>query len=309
MTARKGGPFAVKQLLDEAAEAGDWIRALHLLSASLDLRCVHATSFVSPLVTETVFGNVPASLAERAMLLVERSAASVRHSTRVQQLMGFCLLCRVRREVSISSSSSIVDYGEEEGCKAELVQPPGVSAPPTAGSKNSSRTSTMNNATSAGGVTLSWKLACRVFAVSMQGCNLADPRSVLPQRNMQEILRHSVFNLHWAQALYHIYKQLPYETVQGPHAYLSMMRCAKHHRDGDFAIRVMKDFLSAYDAAPASFSKPGVRLLWTGFSKCSARPPGDVERVADAMRRRGLLDDVDEARLQHVALKAKCKKK
>jgi hypothetical protein len=247
----------MKRLLDGAAQRGEWLRAFHLLSASLCLGFHHSTSFVSPQVSEMVFSNVPESAVEPALLLLERSLASVRHSTRVQQLMGFCLLCSARLRSSSSSCG------------------------------------------------LSWELALRVFHSSTAKCDLQDPRSLLPQRNMQEVLRHCVFHAHWAKALYAVYRSLPYETTQGPHAFLSMLRCAKHFCDAVFAKQILHDFLSAYDKDRASFSRPGVKLLWAAYRKCRGCLPVDVRALAQEMRSRGLLDVMDEAELDRGAERAK----
>ena len=256
---------------------GDWIRATNLFSLSLDLGFAHTTAFISPRVTEVIFSNIAHEALAVQLLL--RSVASVPHATRAQQLMGYNILCKSRCSIQGSTAS--------------------------------------NESVSSGG--LSWTLAVRVFQASTSGIDVLSARRelIIPQRHMQEVIRHCVFNHKWGTALYGLYRAIPYETVQGPHAFLSTLRCARLHKDIVLANRVMSDFskvlndaaiiLSASSSSSSGcdegsvcdvpgFSRQGIKLVWRAYLACGC-DPADIGRFAHQLRRHHMLDVMDEAEL------------
>ncbi|EKF30345.1 hypothetical protein MOQ_005848 [Trypanosoma cruzi marinkellei] len=155
-----------------------------------------------------------------ALELFKHSLSRVPHPTKVQQLLAYLILHRMRTD-------------------------------PTWGKEGQTLSSHSYNSGGKDVGLLSWELAC--WCYNQLTKDRAAP--TLPQRNMIEILRHCVFSPSAALSMYEAYWKQEYPLTEGVNVFLSLLRAARLARNEELVLRAMWDYIRCCDEHDGVISK------------------------------------------------------
>nr|CCD15791.1 unnamed protein product [Trypanosoma congolense IL3000] len=208
-----------------------------------------------------------------ALHALRHSLSTVPRPTRVQQLLAYLVLHRMRTDVAW------VERGDDGA----------VSHKPS------------------GKALLSWETACWCYGHLTRG---GKGSFALPQRTMTEILRHCVLNPEVTLLMYEVYWAQGYRRIEGVNCFLSLLRAARYANSEALALRAMWDYIERCDEWDSTqngtqgatvkchvVTSQGNRMLCHAFAGVCSR--GVVSQdaamaVAAALRRRGCIGEVEE---------------
>ncbi|EAN87511.1 hypothetical protein, conserved [Trypanosoma cruzi] len=155
-----------------------------------------------------------------ALELFKYSLSRVPHPTKVQQLLAYLILYRMRTDPTWGKEGqTLLPHSYNSGGKEVGL--------------------------------LSWEVACWCYNQLTQ--DRAAP--TLPQRNMIEILRHCVFSPSAALSMYEAYWKQEYRLTEGVNVFLSLLRAARLARNEELVLRAMWDYIRCCDEHDGVISK------------------------------------------------------